>query len=109
MNIDIDFLARRHALEADQAPPIFDADCTVEAAAGNDKVGTPLLIARSIPSQYDDDHVLHPVDLLPAECNYEIYDKELLAIIKCLEHWRPELESFRNTTRPVLEMPRQMH
>src|SRR5271154_1033500 len=28
-----------------------------------------------------------------AEYNYEIYDKELLAIIRCLEHWRPELES----------------
>jgi len=27
-----------------------------------------------------------------AECNYEIYDKELLAIIKCLEEWRPELQ-----------------
>jgi hypothetical protein len=30
--------------------------------------------------------------LAPAECNYEIYDKELLAIVNCLEHWRPELE-----------------
>jgi hypothetical protein len=27
-----------------------------------------------------------------AEYNYEIYDKELLAIIKCLEEWRPELQ-----------------
>ena len=49
-------------------------------------------------SQYDDDGVLHPVaffskNMIPAECNYEIYDKELLAIIRCLEHWRPELES----------------
>jgi hypothetical protein len=26
-----------------------------------------------------------------AECNYEIYNKELLAIIKCLKEWRPEL------------------
>ena len=48
-------------------------------------------------SQYDDNGVLHPVafyskNLTPAECNYQIYDKELLAIIKCLEHWRPELE-----------------
>jgi hypothetical protein len=31
--------------------------------------------------------------MAPAECNYEIYDKELLAIIRCLEHSRPELES----------------
>ena len=28
---------------------------------------------------------------MPAECNYEIYDKELLAIVKALEEWRPEL------------------
>ncbi len=27
----------------------------------------------------------------PAECNYEIYDKELLAIVKAFEEWRPEL------------------
>src|SRR3981081_3927118 len=26
------------------------------------------------------------------ECNYDIYDKELLAVIKALEEWRPELE-----------------
>ena len=30
--------------------------------------------------------------LSPAEYNYEIYDKELLAIIRCFEQWRPELE-----------------
>ncbi|XP_044717105.1 uncharacterized protein HRG_09374 [Hirsutella rhossiliensis] len=28
----------------------------------------------------------------PAECNYEIYDKELLAIVRCFECWRPELQ-----------------
>ena len=31
--------------------------------------------------------------MVPAECNYEIYDKELLTIIRCLEHWRPELKA----------------
>ena len=30
--------------------------------------------------------------MTPAECNYEIYDKELLAIVKAFELWRPELE-----------------
>lgn len=30
--------------------------------------------------------------MIPAKCNYEIYDKELLAIIKAFENWRPELE-----------------
>ena len=27
----------------------------------------------------------------PQECNYEIYDKELLAIVRAFEEWRPEL------------------
>ena len=48
-------------------------------------------------SQIGNDSKLHPVayysrKMLPAESNYEIYDKELLAIINCLETWRPELE-----------------
>jgi hypothetical protein len=28
----------------------------------------------------------------PAKCNYDIYDKELMAMIKALEEWRPECE-----------------
>jgi hypothetical protein len=48
-------------------------------------------------SQYDDDGLLRPVAYFSSkhsahECNYEIYDKELLAIIKCMEEWRPELQ-----------------
>ena len=31
--------------------------------------------------------------MLPAECNYPIHDKELLAIVKSLAQWRPELQS----------------
>ena len=47
-------------------------------------------------SQYDEDGRLRPVAFFSAkysstECNYEIYDKELLAIVKALEEWRPEL------------------
>ncbi|KAI0992569.1 hypothetical protein K3495_g15616, partial [Podosphaera aphanis] len=34
----------------------------------------------------------------PAEANYEIYDKELLAIVQAFEEWRPELEG---STDPV--------
>jgi len=30
--------------------------------------------------------------MAPIECNYEIYDKEMLAIVKSLKEWRPELE-----------------
>ncbi|SLM33609.1 gag polymerase env [Lasallia pustulata] len=55
-------------------------------------------VNAGVLSQYDDDKVLHPVafyskNMVPAECNYKIYDKELLAIICCLKHWRPELEA----------------
>ena len=32
----------------------------------------------------------------PQECNYDIYDKELLAIIKALEEWQPELEGSQS-------------
>ena len=56
---------------------------------------------RGVLSQKDDEGVLHPVaffskTLNPAECNYEIYDKELLAIIRCFEAWKPELEDTEN-------------
>ena len=36
--------------------------------------------------------------MLPAKCNYEIYDKELLAIIRAFKVWRPELEG---TEKPI--------
>ena len=43
-------------------------------------------------SQYDDKNILHSMifyskNMILAECNYEIYDKELLIIIRCLKHW----------------------
>ena len=31
----------------------------------------------------------------PAECNYEIYDKEMLAIVRCLEEWDAELRGVK--------------
>ena len=34
--------------------------------------------------------------MAPAECNYEIHDKELLAIIRALEQWRAELEGLKS-------------
>jgi len=54
-------------------------------------------VSAGILSQHDDDDVLHPVAFYskkqsPAECNYEIYDKELMAIIWAFEEWRPHLE-----------------
>ena len=54
-------------------------------------------VSSGVLFQLGNDELLHPVaffskNLNPAECNYEIYDKELLAIIRCFEQWRPELE-----------------
>ncbi len=48
-------------------------------------------------SQYDDEEVLHSIifyskNMSSAECNYEIYDKELLIIIWAFEHWRLKLK-----------------
>jgi hypothetical protein len=39
----------------------------------------------------------------PAECNYDIYDKELMAIIKALEEWRPECEGAGHTLQPITD------
>ena len=54
-------------------------------------------VSGGILSQYDENGVLHSVAYFfkkhsPAECNYEIYNKELMAIICAFEEWRPELE-----------------
>ena len=51
------------------------------------------------------DGVLWPVAVFlkkmsPAECNYMIYDKELLAIVKSFETWWPELASV-DLKRPM--------
>ncbi len=48
-------------------------------------------------SQYDDEEVLHSIvfyskNMSSAECNYKIYDKELLIIIWAFEHWWLELK-----------------
>ena len=49
--------------------------------------------------QYDDEKVLHSMTffnkkMIFVECNYEIYDKKLLIIIRCLKHWRFELKDI---------------
>ena len=70
--------------------------CFVETNSSN-------YVNASVLSQMGDDSLLHPVAyflrrIVPVECHYKIYDKELLAIICCFEEWRPELES---TSLPV--------
>ena len=54
-------------------------------------------VNEGVLSQYDDENNLHSMifynrNLLLAECNYEIYDKKLLIIVRCLKHWRLDLK-----------------
>ena len=54
-------------------------------------------ITGGILSQYNKDGVLYSIiyflkQLNPAKYNYEIYNKELLAIIKYFKQWYPELK-----------------
>ena len=38
-----------------------------------------------------------------AECNYDIYNKELLAIICAFEEWRPELEGAAEQVQVITD------
>ena len=72
----------------------YNREIIVETDASN-------YVAAVIFSQYDDKEILHPVAFYskkhsPTECNYEIYDKELLAIVRAFEEWRPHLEGLRH-------------
>ncbi len=54
-------------------------------------------VKDEILSQYNDENVLHSMifyskSMILAEINYHIYDKKLLIIIHCFEHWQLELK-----------------
>jgi hypothetical protein len=64
-------------------------------------------VSGGVLSQPDEENVLHPVAYFskkhsPAECNYEIYDKELLAIVRAFEEWRPHLESAPESIKVLM-------
>lgn len=70
-----------------------ERETVVEADSSGYAVGGVL-------SQYDDEGLLRPCAYFsrkntPAECNYEVHDKELLAIICCLKEWESELTSVQ--------------
>jgi hypothetical protein len=59
-------------------------------------------VSVEILSQKENDDLIRSVTyfsktLFFAECNYEIYDKELLAIIRYFEQWRAELQSVESS------------
>ena len=66
------------------------------------ETNTSQYITDNVLSQYSDDGSLCSVifynkNMLPTKCNYHIYDKELLIIIKYLKNWRSELEMTYNS------------
>jgi hypothetical protein len=82
----------KRAFETDTLLAHFDPDkeTWVETDASD-------FVTAGVISQMHDG-VLRPVAFFskkmnPAECNYMIYDKELLAIIRSFETWKPELTS----------------
>jgi hypothetical protein len=57
-------------------------------------------VSIGVLSQKENDDLIRSIiyfskTLSFAECNYEIYDKKLLAIIRCFEQWRAELQSIK--------------
>ncbi len=61
------------------------------------KINASDYVKDEILSQYDNENVFHSIafyskSMILAECNYHIYDKKLLIIIQCFEHWRFKLE-----------------
>ncbi len=56
------------------------------------KINALNYVKSEILFQYDDEKVLHSIifyskSMIFAEINYHIYDKKLLVIIQCFEHW----------------------
>jgi RNase H-like domain found in reverse transcriptase/Reverse transcriptase (RNA-dependent DNA polymerase)/Integrase zinc binding domain/Chromo (CHRromatin Organisation MOdifier) domain/Retrotransposon gag protein len=71
-----------------------EKDMVLETDASDGAIGGCL-------SQRGDDELLHPLayysrKLTGAELNYDVHDKELLAIIDTMEHWRCYLEGSKN-------------
>lgn len=62
----------------------------------------------AILSQKQDDKREHPVAFLskslsPAEQNYDIFDKEMLAVVKALEHWRTYLQGTEDPVNIITD------
>ena len=65
-------------------------------------------VIGAILSQRDEQGRKHPVafysrKMTPAELNYEVHDKELLAIVVALLEWRVYLEGARKTTEIITD------
>ena len=63
------------------------------------KINVSNYVFEDILSQYDENNILHSIVYFSKkhnsiECNYEIYDKELMIIVRAFEKWRSKLEDF---------------
>jgi hypothetical protein len=81
----------------------FDANlkCILETDASD-------YICVAILSQIQHDGTIRPVAYLskkmtPTECNYKIYNKELLAIVRAFKEWRPELAGVSDTVEVLTD------
>jgi transposase InsO family protein len=81
-----------------QAPALANYDPEKETVVDCDASG---YVTGGVLMQYDSKNILRPVafyskKMTPAECNYPIHDKELLAIVRALERWKTELKPLRS-------------
>lgn len=65
-------------------------------------------------SQPDPEGILHQVaffsrKLSPAEVNYDIYDKELMAVVQSFEGWRAELEGAGTPVQVISDHKNLQH
>ena len=81
----------------------FDSDkeCTVKADASD-------YVSAAVFSQPNHEGILRPVAFMScqhflAECNNEIYDKKLMAIVRAFEEWRPKLEGPREPINIIFD------
>jgi len=76
--------------------PQYDKPFVVHTDASAYGVGTILLQEGDINPQKPSKPRLHPIayysaTFTPTERNYDIYERELLAVLKALQNWRPHL------------------
>ena len=63
------------------------------------KIDVSNFVFEDILSQYDENNILHSIIYFSKKhnsikYNYEIYDKELMIIVRAFEKWRSKLEDF---------------
>ena len=85
----------------DALKKVFTSDVILQHYILNLKIivetDTSDYVFKGILSQYDKNDILHLIAYFSkkhnsAECNYEIYDKELMIIVCMFKEWRSELE-----------------